>query len=398
MSFIIGNNLNILNKNFSQKKKKFFSDFLEDLKENIEKKDQFFFIFNKKYLTRSNTSLLKKLNKYKTIVFIGMGGSILGIKAFNSFLKKRNRKKIFFIDNLDGYKLSKIKKFVNSKTLFVIISKSGKTLETLTNLIVFKSFMKSNNSLIITEKSNNALYNLAKKKKYKLLLHEKFVGGRFSILSKSSLIPLKLLGLKKNITPEQFSKYLANKKIFKELCLQASKISNFYLDKKYKSIACLSYASELNDLIFWFQQLSAESLGKKGKGLMPFLSICPKDHHSLLQLYLDGPKDKIFYIFDKNEKPTKKVRNLYGKEYRFLDNKTINDIKKAQKNALIRSLKAKKIPYRLINFSNNDEKSLFDFFIYFILETIMVARLLDINPFNQPAVEEVKINTFKNLN
>ena len=131
---------------------------------------------------------------------------------------------------------------------------------------------------------------------------------------------------------------------------------------------------------------------------MPFLSICPKDHHSLLQLYLDGPKDKIFYIFDKNEKLTKKVRNLYGKEYRFLDNKTINDIKKAQKNALIRSLKAKKIPYRLINFSNNDEKSLFDFFIYFILETIMVARLLDINPFNQPAVEEVKINTFKNLN
>ena len=160
----------------------------------------------------------------------------------------------------------------------------------------------------------------------------------------------------------------------------------------------MNYTPEVEKFLYWCQQLIAESLGKKGKVFFPVVSSVPKDHHSLLQLYLDGPKDKLFYIFHRNEKSKNKilVKNL-SKKIMFLNNKSLDIIKKAQKNSLIKTLIKKGIPFREFSIRELNEETLGQLFSYFIIETIFIARLSNINPFNQPAVEQVKNYTKKLL-
>ena len=174
------------------------------------------------------------------------------------------------------------------------------------------------------------------------------------------------------------------------------KISNLMSSKKFNSLILLNYCPKLEKFLYWCQQLLAESLGKKNKGLLPLVSNGPKDHHSLLQLYLDGPKDKYFNIFSLEEKSNIKV-NINNKGINtFLNKKKISAIKDAQKNALIKTLIKKNIPYREFRLKKIDEENIGKLFSLFIIETIIVGKLLKINPFDQPAVEQVKTNT-KNL-
>ena len=147
--------------------------------------------------------------------------------------------------------------------------------------------------------------------------------------------------------------------------------------------------------MLWCQQLIAESLGKKGKGKMPLISVGPRDHHSLLQLYLDGPKDNFFYIFSfKKEKKKKKNKGIFVKT---LNNTNIRELLENQKNAMISLFKNKKIPFLSIEIKKRNEETLGELFSYFILETVFLAENLKINPFNQPAVEQLKILTKQNL-
>ena len=142
----------------------------------------------------------------------------------------------------------------------------------------------------------------------------------------------------------------------------------------------------------------AESLGKKNKGFLPVISKAPKDHHSLLQLYLEGPKDKIFYIFSAETQSKVKINiNKAIEKKNYLNKKLIGKVKNAQKNALIKTLKKKDIPFREFKIKNFEEKTIGMFFSYFILETICIGKLSNINPFNQPAVEQVKMYTKKLL-
>ena len=163
--------------------------------------------------------------------------------------------------------------------------------------------------------------------------------------------------------------------------------------KKMNNFVFLNYSPELEKFLFWCQQLIAESLGKNNKGFLPIISNVPKDHHSLLQLYLDGPKDKIFNIFS-IEKDSKKIirTNKLGLKS-FLDKKKLSRVKFAQKNALIKSLIKKNIPFREFKIKKINEETLGQLFSYFIIETITIGKLLKINPYDQPAVEQVKIFT-----
>jgi Glucose-6-phosphate isomerase len=139
----------------------------------------------------------KKFKKFKTIFIIGMGGSILGAKAIYDFLKHKIKKNFIFIDNLDENYLKSIKKNNSlSKSLFIIISKSGNTIETISNTYFFKSFLKSKNTIILTENKNSFLRNLAKEKKFNFLEHKKFIGGRYSVLCEVGMLPAYLMGLK----------------------------------------------------------------------------------------------------------------------------------------------------------------------------------------------------------
>ena len=144
--------------------------------------------------------------------------------------------------------------------------------------------------------------------------------------------------------------------------------------------------------------INSRKFRKKEKGFFPIVSNVPKDHHSLLQLYLDGPKDKLFHIFSINNKNNEKVdaTNIFKEKY-FLNKKKLNEIKNAQKDALIRIFKKKKIPFREFKINNVNEAVLGELFSYFILETVFIGELTKINPYNQPAVEQVKALTKKIL-
>ena len=176
------------------------------------------------------------------------------------------------------------------------------------------------------------------------------------------------------------------------------KLTHIYKYRKINSIILLNYAPEINKFLYWCQQLIAESLGKKGKGLLPVVSVAPRDHHSLLQLYLDGPKDKLFYIFSlKLNKKIKKNKKVSEKNLQQAGYKDLAKTKEAQKNALIQVLKSKNIPYQEFVINKKNEETLGELFSYFILETVLIGKLLGLNPFDQPAVEQVKILTKKHL-
>ena len=337
----------------------------------------------------------KKFKKFKTILIIGMGGSILGAKAIYDFLKHKTKKNFIFIDNLDENYLKSIKKNNNlSKSLFIIISKSGNTIETISNTYFFKSFLKSKNTIILTENKNSFLRNLAKEKKFNFLEHKKFIGGRYSVLSEVGMLPAYLMGFKVENFKKNLGKFIYNKKII----LSSANLINKLKINNAKILVFFNYVPELNNFLYWSQQLFAESLGKNKKGFIPVISNAPKDHHSLLQLYLDGPKDKVFYIFSSSKQGNLKTKSdFFNDNVKYLRKKKYNDIKDSQKNAFLRVLKNKKIPFREINIQKFNEDTIGKLFLQFIMETIFLGKLININPFDQPAVEEVKVLTKKFL-
>ena len=353
----------------------------------------------KSFFPNSNYSFnfrdIKNFKKLKTVIVIGMGGSILGTRAIYSFLKHKIRKKFIFIDNLDQELLEKIKKENNlSRTLFLIVSKSGNTNETIINLSYFRPFLKKSNVIIISENKNNTLSSFAKKNGFNFVKHNPSIGGRYSVLSEVGMLPAYLMGLKTIDFKKNLPRFLNNGKILSDSIKRLSKLKI----KKSKVLILFNYVPELNDFMFWCQQLLAESLGKNKKGFIPVVSNAPKDHHSLLQLYLDGPRDKIFYVFSSNTRKNLKINSSsFGEKAKYLDKKNYHDIKLSQKNAFIEALKENKTPFREIIIKRFDEDVLGKLFLLFIFETIVLGKMMKTNPFDQPAVEKVKILTKKFL-
>jgi glucose-6-phosphate isomerase len=384
-------NLSKYNKNL-KKTKKVFSSFLVDLKNN---QIPLLKSYEKNYEFDFSATTVKKFSKYRNIVVIGMGGSILGTKSIYSFLKKRIKKEVFFFDNLDlnlSLKYKKIKNLKNS--CFIVVSKSGNTLETITNLgTIFSENLLKNKLIIITEITDNALMAIANKYNAEIIEHKEFIGGRYSVLSETGMFPAALMGL--NLMKFKNLKRLINNKNFISSLIQNVASIHTLNSKKINNSVILNYDSSLNDLGYWYQQLVAESLGKQGKGINPILSFGPKDHHSLLQLYLDGPKDKFFTFFNssKRENKLKVARDIIPNNMGFLINKNLEFIINAQCNATKNIFKLKKIPFRQITFNKKNEDELGEIFTFFVLETILLSRLMNINPFDQPAVEQVKIET-----
>ena len=384
-------NLSKYNQNL-KKTKKVFSSFIVDLKNN---QIPLLKSYEKNYEFDFSATTVKKFSKYRNIVVIGMGGSILGTKSIYSFLKKRIKKEVFFFDNLDlnlSLKYKKIKNLKNS--CFIIVSKSGDTLETITNLgAIFSENLLKNKLIIITEITDNALMAIANKYNAEIIEHKKFIGGRYSVLSETGMFPAALMGL--NLMKFKNLKRLINNKNFISSLIQNVASIHTLNSKKINNSVILNYDSSLNDLGYWYQQLVAESLGKQGKGINPILSFGPKDHHSLLQLYLDGPKDKFFTFFNssKRENKLKVARDIIPNNMGFLINKNLEFIINAQCNATKNIFKLKKIPFRQITFTKKNEDELGEIFTFFVLETILLSRLMNINPFDQPAVEQVKIET-----
>ena len=373
------------------KKKKNLNIIKKSLSSLIKNKNEIIKSLSKDYKNSYSKQNLKKfIKKNLPIRLIGMGGSSLGFKAIYSFLSNKIKKRVIFYDNLENLTKQKSKK----KFLNLIISKSGNTIETIVNANLL--IKKSDQNIFITENKLNYLKELANKLKSEIVHHNNYIGGRYSVLSEVGMLPAELVGLKTE-NFKQFNKLIKNKIFLKTLINNVSSIVYLQKKKKFNSII-LNYDKNSENLFLWYQQLVAESLGKKSKGMLPIISNMPKDNHSTMQLYLDGFNNNFFTFFYVSEKNSNKILNKsILEEKNYLKNKTIQEIKFYQKLATENVFLKKKIPFRSFDIKRRNENTLGCLFSFFILETILLGNFLNINPYDQPSVELIKKETKKIL-
>jgi glucose-6-phosphate isomerase len=367
-----------------------------------EKSNEIVNSFNLDYQNKIEL-IKKKIKKKNKQLVIGMGGSASGAKAIKMYL---GHDSIFFLDNYDPEYLSIFfsKNNLNDFTIY-IISKSGNTFETLAILnLLFQYLLKisileevKKNIIIVTEESESLLNNFAKKNNLQIVHHNKNIGGRFSVFSETAMILFDLEVTKiangaEAVVSKLFSNNLEDSS---NPVVNAAVILS--LQEKYgiHFNANLLYDYTLKDFSYWFHQLFSESLGKNNNALTPITSICPKDHHSSMQLFIDGPKNKLFNIY-----PPRKS-GIFSKFSSLglgdIESKTPDRLLESQYLGLVKTFKNLKIPHRIINTSVKEAErisNIFELFSYNILETIILGYAQNLNPYNQPAVEQIKLNTF----
>ncbi len=362
------------------------------LKNELKKNSPLLNSLTHKYKYSFKKKEIKKLQNYKFFNLIGMGGSILGAEAIYDFLSHKIKKNFTFYNNLQTENILKS----NKKKINLIISKSGNTLETISNFNLILKYQKNNKNIIITENKKNFLNLLAKKLKAEIFEHKNYIGGRYSVLSEVGMLPAQLMGLNER----KFKKFnnLINSNLFLNSLINNVGFIYKNISNGKKNSVILNYDEKSENFFKWYQQLTAESLGKKSKGILPVISTMPKDNHSLLQLYLDGPKDKFFTFFGVIDNKYQKFesKNLFNK-FSILKNKRILEIIKSQKMATEVVFRKKNLPFRSFDVSKRSEEILGELFCFFILETILLGRLLKVNPFDQPSVELIKTETRKLL-
>lgn len=380
--------------NFIQKqKKKPIYDFKQLKKENWIKKYKLLLSLTPNYKYSYTKAQIKNLKKQNFFRLIGMGGSILGAKAIYKFLQDKTKKKFVFIDNLKP-KLSKYEK--SNEAVNIIISKSGNTLETIINTSILINQNQKSKNIFITEKKNSYLLNLAHKIRAEVFEHKNYIGGRYSVLSEVGMLPAELMGFDERKF-KRLNLLINNNNFLKKLIINVDATLKFIKQGKSNSII-LNYDEKSENLLKWYQQLIAESLGKKSKGLLPMISNMPMDNHSLLQLYLDGPKKNFFTFFNVLEKKSEIInkKNILN-THAYLKNKSIFQILNSQKKATENIFKKRKLPFRSFELLRRNEETLGELFCFFILETILLGRALKVNSFDQPSVELVKKETKKIL-
>ena len=355
----------------------------------VKEKNEIIKSLTKDYKNNFNKKTLKKFKNTLEYRVIGMGGSSLGAQAIYDFLNFKIKKKFFFVDNLKKNYSKKNKNHTN-----LVISKSGNTIETIVNANLL--IKKKDRNIFITENKKNYLHILAERLKADIIHHNDYIGGRYSVLSEVGMLPAELMGLNVN-NFKQLNNLIKNKSFFNALISNVSSTLYFIKNKKFNSVI-INYDEKSENLLKWYQQLIAESLGKQNKGLLPIISSMPKDNHSVMQLYLDGFKNNFFTFFYVNERKSEKLNNsqiLSTKDY--LKNKNLQDIIFAQKKATENVFNKKNIPFRSFEIKKRNEKTLGELFCFFILETILIGKSLNLNPYDQPAVELIKQETKKLL-
>ena len=367
-------------------------------KEIKEQSNEIFNSFTFSY--QNSTKLIRdKIIKKKYQLVVGMGGSSAGAKAINMRIEGN----VFFLDNYDPTYLQNFLKDYNIKDFTIyVISKSGSTFETLAMCnLIFQHLLKIStieeiikHVIIITEESKSLLSDFAKKNNLQVIHHNKKIGGRFSVFSETAMIlfdfdsdtisnsaqsiVLKLTG--NNL--EDDTNPVVNAAVI--LTLQERYGINYNIN--------LLYDYTLKNYSYWFHQLFAESLGKNEKALTPMTSICPKDHHSLMQLFIDGSKNKLFNIYQPllMEDSLKFSPLGLGR----VETVTPNKLLESQYLSVIKTFKNLKIPHRLVTSTGDKISNIFELFSYNILETVVLGYAQNLNPYDQPAVEQIKINTF----
>jgi glucose-6-phosphate isomerase len=367
-------------------------------------------------LVHEDTTSFKKYAKtvkQSNIVVIGIGGSTLGTYAIYKFLKhsKDLSKKLYFLETTDPIDIkSKVEAIDLDDTLFIVISKSGTTIETISIFKYINSLVKcdKNNTLVITENDSN-LNKYAKANKIKTFEIPKSVGGRFSVFSAVGLLPLAIVGIDidellsgaKEVYDSFFTKGIKYTRVLKK--------ARFFVEYKnsFNMNVVFSYSSRLEGFNKWYIQLWGESLGKVDinstrQGLTPIGIIGPIDQHSFLQLIVEGKRDKTVTVikvddFDSDLKiPQVKLEGLSELDY--LDNIKFSSLINKQADATIESINnLNDIPCDVITIDGVSERSIANLMYEYELLTSVCARFMYINAYDQPGVEAGKIILKKKL-
>ena len=355
-------------------------------------------------LTIEKTESFKQ-DKKKFVVF-GTGGSNLGARALINILVDQPDNILFF-DNIDPlFFQSQILKLDFATTGFIVISKSGTTPETLSqlgtivNIANEKNILNTlyNNMMVITEFKDSALFNIAKKNNCLLLEHQDDIGGRYSVFSNVGMVPAIIAGLNVKKIHEGVVKVL-NKNDFNN-AFKFAQMFKYSVANNFSSSVLMTYSDGLNYFGKWYLQLWAESIGKQNRGVTALHATGTTDQHSQLQLYLDGPKDKFFTIIKSNYKNKGLLIDsqlMKDESIDYLVNKKMGDLMHAEQDATIDTFKLNGFKFREILVETIDEENIGMLMANSIIETIAACIYFDVDPFDQPAVEQGKVLTKKYL-
>jgi len=363
------------------------------------------------------SSILSYAKKVKNdyIFVIGIGGSILGTKAIYTFLRTTNNfnKKIFFLDTIDPLRINYLLNLGDlNNSQFIIISKSGNTIEPLSILKYLSTKVKiSKDNCCVIAGEKTSLWEFASINDLKKFPIPDNVGGRFSVFSSVGLLPLAIIGV-------DIQKLLDGCKVVHESFFNKEEYYDLIINKarflvenksRFSMNIIFSYSSVFRDFNRWFVQLWAESLGKKNingtrQGLTPISLIGPDDQHSFLQLIMDGPRDKTVTFFkidnlkDESRIPNKERFSYFGLDY--LNNKSFNELINLQADSTYEAiLHEKDIPCDKITITSIDETNIAKLMYRFLLLTSSVGSFMQINTYDQPGVElgkEILKNKFSN--
>lgn len=349
--------------------------------------------------------LVAHFQKFENVLILGTGGSSLGGKTLYD-LCDHPTVRLHFLDNIDPHTFDRLfKKFNPETTGVIVISKSGKTAETLMQLLTCLKFWQSHQQdiahhfAVVTEPNANPLRNIAEKHGMMCLNHPTDIGGRYSVFTIVGLLPALLAGLDVEALIKGGRLTLENTKMREKAC-EGAALTFELTQKRVNQSVLLPYVDRLNTFAMWYRQLWAESLGKDGLGTTPIASFGTVDQHSQFQLYLDGPKDKFFTVITMTHKdPEFLLSDLkdYEDDLQIYAHKTMGQLMMAEQKAAIDTLVNQNCPLRQLHLNEINEEKLGSLFMYFILETLATSVLLKVDPFSQPAVEEGKILTRKYL-
>jgi glucose-6-phosphate isomerase len=352
------------------------------------------------------------------VVFLGTGGSSLGGQMLAQLAGHgvpgigvlRAGVRVHFIDNLDPQTCGALLAALPlATTRFVAISKSGGTGETLMQTIAALAALRdakldpAERVLGLTEPAKpgkpNGLRDLLSAQRVPLLDHDPGIGGRFSVLTNVGLLPAAVLGLDiaaiRAGAAAALEPVLAGKAPQDVPAANGAALAAALAERDGKRISVLmAYADRLERFTRWYVQLWAESLGKDGKGTTPLAALGPVDQHSQLQLFIAGPRDKLFTIVTigtagAGPRMDAGLARLAGEPD--FAGRTVGDLVAAQGRATAETLAKNGLPVRTIHVERLDERSLGELAMHFMLETIIAAHLLGVDAFDQPAVEEGKV-------
>lgn len=338
-------------------------------------------------------------NDFDQMFILGIGGSSLGAKAIVQAFDCKD--KVTFFENLDSYAFNKeIKKLKNLKKIhWVAISKSGSTIETLTQLQFVHEFYKSQNldltkqMTVVTEKKSNPLFDWAQKNNIPVLEIPVDVGGRFSVLTPVGMFPASFAGLEIEGFINGAKEVLKNKNTLVEFCSQM--VQSF--EKNEWITVFWIYSESLKTFGIWFQQLWAESLAKKNTltgGLAPRVStpimmLGSNDQHSMLQQVMEGARDKflIFLRSEREENSGEKLTATLFPKFDFLVKQSMGKVFKAQATGTQQALKKEGIESLTLQLTKFDEAEMGALFLFFEMAVAMLGKYHNIDTYNQPGVE-----------